>query len=158
MTPYEYSLEKARYHNLTVIENFDLSRYGDIEGLILGDKIFLSNTLTTDTQKHIILEEEINHHLYSNGNILDQTDISNIHQERTVRRETIKSVLPLVTLVSVIAELEDEATIENIAYKLEVNESFVLDTINFYETSFSGEIILGNYIVYFSPLRVYKVA
>lgn len=64
------------------IELFENNYIGKLDGLYLDNTITIKTNLKTDAEKKSVLAEELGHYYTSYGNILDQTKLENIKQEK----------------------------------------------------------------------------
>lgn len=78
---YEQLLNTADQEGLAVKEQ-PLSTH---DGLIRGTRIAIRKDIPTQAKKACVLAEELGHHYTSTGNILDQTEIEHVKQERKAR-------------------------------------------------------------------------
>ena len=78
---YEQLLDSADQEGLAVKE-VPLSTH---DGLIRDKCIAIRKDIPTQVKKACVLAEELGHHYTSAGNILDQTEVENIKQERKDR-------------------------------------------------------------------------
>lgn len=149
MTKYEDLLETARNEDLTVFENVNFKK--KIKGLIVNDKIGLSDDLKTISEKKCVLAEEIAHHFINTGDILGLNDSYNSYQEIKAHRYASDMILSVEVVINTIIDLREDATIANVAERLEVTEQFLEESLELYSKRFNGVIEYGNYFIYFSP-------
>ena len=76
--------------------------------------------------------EEVGHHVYTVGNILDQRKVSNVKQERVARAFAYNRLAPIERIKEAIAA----GCIENwqITEYLELDDDFVADAIEYYRS------------------------
>lgn len=148
---YEQLLIEAHNNDMIVKEvNFESSS----KGLIKNNKIAIRMDTPTAVEKACILAEELGHYFTSHGNILDQTKIINIKQEKRARNWAYEKLVPLHKLIRAY-----EAGVSNrfeLALYLDVIEEFLECAIEHYREKYGLYSIKGNYIIYFEPLGVYK--
>lgn len=149
MTKYEYLLETARNEDLTVFENVNFKE--EIKGLIVNDRIGLSGDLKTTTEKKCVLAEEIAHHFINSGDILGLNNSYNSYQEKKAHRYAVDMLVSVELVINTIIELREDATIANVAERLEVTEQFLEESLELYSRRFQGVIEYGNYYIYFTP-------
>lgn len=86
-----------RYEKLLVeidaeeIEIFENNYIGRMKGLYVDGTITLNSNIETDSEKACILAEEIGHYHTTTGNILDQSRIENVKQEKRARNWAYKN-------------------------------------------------------------------
>ena len=122
-------------------------------GLIRNRRIAINKNLT-QTKKTCVLAEELGHYHTTHGNILDQSCIKNRKQERRARGWAYERLIPVSSLVK--AYLEGNSTRYEVAEFLEVTEEFLEDTIQYYKEKHGSHYKLGNYLICFEPLAVYR--
>lgn len=149
MDCYERLLNTAGILGFNVIEKHFRSH---AKGLCKGNKIGISKAIETAAEKRCVLAEEIAHAYSTTGNILDQTKLNNIKQERQARRVAYEAMLPLYTLID--AYNQGLQTSFEVAEYLEVTEEFLLSALCEYRNKYGEYIRYKSYIVFFSPFRV----
>lgn len=121
----------------------------NLKGLYRNNKIFIDSKLETNKEKACILVEELGHHFTSYGDILDQSDIKNRKQEIIARRWGYKKLVGIVDLINAY-----NAGVKNryeLAEFLNVTESFIDETIEYYRAKYGTCYKIDNYIIYFQP-------
>lgn len=137
------------------IELFENDRIGRLKGLYFNNTITLNNNINTITEKKCVLVEELGHHYKTAGNILDQSDVRNVKQEKIARAwgyEKLISVLDLINAFKHGARNRYE-----LAEYLDVTEEFIEDVISHYRRKHGLYVVIGNYAVYFNPLSVLEM-
>ena len=137
-------MELARNEGLRVYE--DVHFKSDVNGLIVGENIALSEDLDSETERRCVLAEEIGHHQVNAGNILGDP-----YQEQKAHDYAIGLVLSVEMVVNAIIELKEDATVANVAERLDVTERFLNESLDLYSRRFEGSFRYGEYIVTFSP-------
>lgn len=126
---------EANKLNIDVIEvNFR----GNIEGLYCENTIAISNKIETTVKKNCIIAEELGHFHTTNGDILDQTSISHIKQEKRARNWAYEKLVPIDILVDAFNNCIT-GKFELAAY-IGVTDDFLLHAINHYKEK---GVILG---------------
>lgn len=124
------------------------------KGLYLNGIIALSCRLLT-VEKTCILAEELGHHETTVGNILDQTKIENVKQEKRARNWAYEKLIKIESLIS--AHKNGCRNKFEVAEYLEVTESFLEDTIKHYKEKYGLYYTVDNYIIYFEPLGILEM-
>lgn len=143
---YDNLLVEAEKIGLTVKEKpLD---YG-FKGLYKNNKIIIDQNITSTTEKRCILAEEIGHHYRTFGNILDQTDIGNLKQEKIARNWAYEKLVGIDSLINAF-NLGIRSRHE-LADHLCVTENFLDESINHYKEKYGMYYEIDNYIVCFEP-------
>jgi Zn-dependent peptidase ImmA (M78 family) len=148
---YERLLNEAQKQRIEVVEFFFRGR---IKGLYCNNVIGINRNSTT-VEKACILAEELGHYHTSVGDILDQTHLLNCKQENRARRWGYEKLVPLDKLIA--AHNSGFETIYEIADALEVTESFLSGALQHYIAKHGSHRRIQEYVVYFEPLRVFKL-
>lgn len=144
-------IDEALKNGLTVEEE---KLPGKVKGLLLVDKIYLDTSLTK-AEKIVALREEIEHHKYTVGNIIDIRDIRNKKQELLARWATYEKLLTYDMIIKAIES--GVANIYEFAEFVELPEDFVIEAINYYRQRYVA-VELGQYFIDFEgQLRVVKL-
>lgn len=146
---YENLVNLAEDEGLYVYE--DVNFKSSVNALIVDCKIALSKKLGRTSEKRCVLAEEIAHHFINEGDILEDS-----YQEGKAHRYAIDLILSVESVVNTIIELGEDATITNVAEKLDVTEKFLVESLKLYSRRFYGTFEYNGYIVTFNPLRVWK--
>jgi len=118
-----------------------------LKGLYSDNVIAISSRLNSSTEKACILAEELGHHYTSAGDILDQTKLSNVKQEKRARSWAYERLIPLNRLIDACA-----AGCRNryeLAEYLEVTEEFLDEAIKRYKEKYGLFYTVNNYTIYF---------
>lgn len=154
MTKYEEELERAKAMGLEVYEGFHFR--SSSKGMIVGDKIALSDRLYTEAEKLCVLAEEIAHYDTSVRNILDSKNSNNRHEEVIARRKAHDRVIGIPRLADALKN--DFSTFYEVAEFLGVTESFLKESIEHYRERYGKFIQLDdNTYLYFDPLGLFKI-
>ncbi len=145
MTAYERLLNEANGEGLTVKELPMVF----FDGLIRNRKIGIRKTIDTSIQKADVLAEELMHHKYTVGNILDQSVPENRKQENIARFHAYNKRIGIRGLISAF-EAGCKSRYEAAEY-LEVTEEFLQDAVDCYREKYGEYKTCDNYIVYFIP-------
>lgn len=151
---YEELLKEADSEGIYVIENLEFE--SQASGLISGDVIGLNKCLSTYSEKTCVLSEELGHYHTSVGNILDQTSEGNRKQEYKARLWAYNKMITIEKIISA-----KEAGCRNryeIAEHLNVTEPFLQDAIDCYRSKYGLGFQKGNYIIFFEPFNIYRMA
>lgn len=101
-------------------------------GMYRNGTIFIESSLT-EAEKKVILVEEYNHHLTTYGNILNQSNRSNVKQENLARKLTIEQLLPPKDLKKCFYDGYTQPW--EIADHLGLPEYFVKDSFTYFQES-----------------------
>lgn len=149
MNCYERLTDTAGKLGLCVIEKEFKS---SAKGLCKGNKIGISKSLEDVKEKRCILAEEMAHAFFTAGNILDQSDVSNIKQEHFARGQAYEALIPLSLLID--AYTQGYESRYEIAEYLEVTEEFLINSLWHYLNKYGIYKQHGNYTICFSPLSI----
>lgn len=147
---YEELLSEAQLQGLIVKEK-SLKAYN---GRIKGNRIAIKKDLHNNIEKKCTLIEEIGHHKRTVGNILDQSKVENRKQERLARAWGYEKLVDLLDLIN--AKKEGIRNRYELAEYLGVTEEFLNETLKFYKEKYGRMCFVGDYIIEFDPLEVYK--
>lgn len=150
MTAYEKLLHEAYNLGLIVKEVTLLTR----KGRCVGNRIAIDKNIKTDAEKACILKEEIAHYLTTVGDITDQTNISNIKQEKLARRIAIESLCSLEKIVKSIRHGAGDKY--DIIEMLNITEELFNEAVAHYTVK-QQYYIAGDIILHFNNiLRIYR--
>lgn len=139
----------AEYDGLEIHE-LDMS----LNGLYADNVIAISSRLETSAEKACILAEEIGHHKLNCGDILDQTNVVSVKQEKIARGWAYEKMVPISSIIKAY-ELRI-GNCEDFAEYLGVTEEFLEYAIRHYEVKYDNRFELDEYVIVFSPLGVMK--
>lgn len=145
---YEQLLDSADQEGLAVKE-VPLSTH---DGLIRDKCIAIRKDIPTQVKKACVLAEELGHHYTSAGNILDQTEIENIKQERKARMWAYNKQIGLSGILS--AYQYGCRNLHEMAEHLDVTEIFLKDALDSYLLKYGKCTVIDNYMIFFEPLGV----
>lgn len=134
-----------------IVKEFDLKT---AKGLCLGNRIAINKSLTT-IEKGCVLAEEIGHHLLTVGDILDQTKLCNIKQEKLARNWSYEKMIPLPSIIN--AYKYGISNKFELAEYLNVTVEFLQECINYYNCKYGLSTRYKEFIISFSPLTVLKL-
>ena len=146
---YETLLTEAQKENVEVAEIPFLR----VKGLYC-DRIIGINKGMTTAEKACILAEELGHYHTSAGNILDQEQLANRKLEKRARRWGYEKLVPLDKLIEAF-----NAGVQNrhdLTEYLDVTEKFLLAALKHYQEKHGKYRRVGNYIIVFEPLMVFR--
>lgn len=123
MTKYEKLL--SEYDDNLIIEERKMVN----DGLYSDGVVWLNKDLNS-ADKLSIVAEEIGHYETSSGDILDQTNISNVKQERNARKWAYEKVITLPEILSAFRKGHKE--IYDLAELFEVTEDFMRGCLKYY--------------------------
>lgn len=146
---YETLLTEARKENVEVAEIPFLR----VNGLYCDRVIGIRQSLTT-TEKACVLAEELGHYHTSAGDILNQKPLVNRKVEKRARRWGYEKLVPLDKLIEAY-NAKVQSRYELIEF-LDVAEEFLLEAIKHYQQKYGQYRRIGNYIIIFEPLMVFR--
>lgn len=139
-------LEQEAYENNITVKEVCLSSNSD--GLYKKGKIALNkDRLNTKAEKICTLAEELSHHHYNFGDIIDDKDINNRKQEYKARLHAYDKLIGLRGLVNAFnAKCQ---SLYEIAEYLEVTPEFLAEALECYRSKYGKYAILDNYAIIF---------
>lgn len=149
--PYESLLNEAYRHDIDIYEK---PMKPGIKGLYSDNIIWINKNISTSIEKACVLAEEIGHYHTSIGDILDQTKLSNIKQEKRARKWASERLVTPKMLV----EGFEKGCISRfeIADFLNVTELFLDEALKYYRDKYGTEIQVNKkHTLYLDPLSVY---
>ncbi|MEG0309135.1 MAG: ImmA/IrrE family metallo-endopeptidase [Clostridium sp.] len=148
---YEDLLKVATSLNITVKELSLETR----DGFCKGNRIAISKTLSTNAERLCVLAEELGHCLTTVGDITDQTKINNRKQELIARRWGYEKLIGIVDLIN--AHKHGCTQSYEVADYLDVTESFLEETIEYYRCKYENGYYFGDYWINFNQgLHIYQ--
>ncbi len=126
MTVYEKLLIEAYNRGYTVKELNLITR----KGHCFDKRIAIDKKIATTIEKACILQEELNHGIYTVGDISDQTKIENVKLEQFVRAKTIECLCCPDKIIDAIKK--NASTKDEIIEMLNVTEELFNYAINYY--------------------------
>lgn len=147
---YEELLKEAETHGLIVKEK-PLKAY---KGRIKGNRIAIKKDLNT-TDKKCTLIEELGHYHTTAGNILNQSDIRNIKQERLARAWGYRKAVGITKLID--AYKDGVRNRFELAQHLDVTEEYIEEVLKYYSQKYGLFYQIDNYVIYFDPLAVMEI-
>lgn len=139
------------YGDLDIKDTFALP--GKFKGFYDNGVILIDRDLPTSI-KYETLIEEVGHHKYTYGNIVDQSSISNKKYEMKARRYAFEKIVSLQGLVD--AFNHGVQNLHELAEFFEVSTTFVQDSLEHYKTKYGLQVKYGEYLIRFEPLTIYK--
>lgn len=149
------------YDNLMIeVENegiklYENNRIGRYKGLYFNNTITLNTNINTLAEKKCVLVEELGHHHRTAGDIIDQSDIRNVKQEKIARAWGYEKLVSVLDIIN--AFKNGISNRYEFAEYLGVTEEFLEDVIEHYRTKYGLLLKVGNYVIYFNPLSVLEV-
>lgn len=143
---YDDLLFETEKHGVQVIE---MKFKGKCKGLYGDNVIALSKDIETLKEKRCILAEELGHHHTSSGNILDNSNLSNLKQEKRARNWGYEKLVGIIDIIN--AYNAGTRNRYEMAEYLEVTEDFLESSIQHYKEKYGVFFEIDNYIVYFEP-------
>jgi len=148
---YEILQSEAAALNVEVQERIIKGR---IKGLYGDNVIWINKNIENSVEKACVLAEELGHYHTTTGDILDQSNILNVKQEKRARRWAYER---LVTLDNLIDSFRKGCRSRyEIAEYLNVTEEFLEDSLCFYREKYGTEVkVDDSHILILDPLAVY---
>lgn len=137
------------------IDIYEESMKPTVKGLYGNNTIWINKGIPTNTEKACILAEELGHFHNTNGDIIDQTKLTNRKQEQRARQWSYEKLIPLSSIVQA-----HEGGIGNryeLAEFLGVTEEFLEAALKRYQEKYGLCVTSGDYTVCFEPLRVLEM-
>lgn len=141
---YEELLSECDRYNLVVKEK----PLQSADGRILNRRIAIRRDMP-EVKKTCVLAEELGHYHTAAGDILDQTSVSRIKQERAGRLYAYDRLIGLSGIVR--AYHHRCSSKSEIADYLGVTEEFLIDAVDCYKSKYGTSVKIGNYIIVFEP-------
>lgn len=118
------------------------------KGRILGNRIAIKKDLT-EREKRCVMAEELGHFYTGQGDILNQSSVSNRKQELRGRLFAYNKLVGLTGIVD--AYKHHCTTLSESAEHLDVTEEFLKDAIGCYKHKYGDCVIVDNYLIFFEP-------
>lgn len=149
---YEVLLSEATSLDIDVQER---TMTNNIKGLY-GDKvIWINKNIDSTAEKICVLAEEIGHFHTTYGDILDQSKVLNIKQEKLARAWAYRRLVPLESLVSALKK--GFSTRYEFAESLNVTEQFLEECINYYQSKYGIWVKVDDkHTLRLNPLTLYE--
>ncbi len=143
MTYEDLLIESDKNNLITKEKELPISK-----GRIKGNRIAINKSLS-ETEKKCVLAEELGHYHTTNGNILDQSSVSNRKLEQ---RGRIYAYNKLIGIMGIVRAFENGCqTICEAAEYLEVTEEFFSDALQYYKQKYGTYVKIDNYAIFFEP-------
>lgn len=110
------------------VKIIEVEMVGKLKAVYIDSYIFIERGLSSN-EKRCILKEELNHHKYDLGNILEKKSDS-LKSENRTRRRTYEELIPLHKLKQTMKRCE---TLYELADELNVTEEFLQESFKHYE-------------------------
>ena len=147
LNAYEKLIVEAEDENI-IVKEMDFN--SDLDGLYFNNKIAINKKLSSIAEKTCILAEEIGHHHKNIGNILLQDTVDNVKQEQKAREYAYNKLVSIDNLVAAFSK--NLRTTYEISDYLDVTETFLLDSIEYYKAKYGIKVLECNdYFVQFVP-------
>jgi Zn-dependent peptidase ImmA (M78 family) len=138
---------EAEKEGIRIIENGQIGR---LKGLYVDSFIILN--AETEKEKRCILCEELGHHYTSYGNILDQTKIENIKQEKKARAWAYEKLINTDKLINALKHGVKNCF--ELAEFLNVTEEFVDDAFKYFKGKYGLYYKTNDIYITFEPLKI----
>lgn len=149
---YEQLQDEAASLNVVIKETY---LPGRLKGLYGENEILINKNIETTTEKTCVLAEEIGHHLYTVGDIIDQSKIMNIKQEKLARRWAFRKLIPLESFLH--AFNHGCRSRYEIAETLNVTEAFLEDSLNYYREKHGTFVRIDDlHVLFLDPLGIHR--
>ena len=144
---YEILLEESKKENIYVIENANFESQSD--GLISGDVIGINKYIRSNKKRACVLAEELGHFHTTYGNILSQSNVSDIKQEHRARVWAYNRLIGLTGIISCYKACCH--SLNDMAEHLDITEEFLIEALYYYRSKYGTHTHLDNYVIYFEP-------
>lgn len=147
-----YEALLSQYPHLIIKEVTDLPK--GLGGLYY-DNVILLDKHRSEKEKACVLAEELGHYHTTVGDIIDQSNVQNVKQEKLARKWASEKLFSPIDLVDAF-EIGCRSRFE-IADFLNVTELFLEESLTFYREKYGTEIQVDDiHTLYLDPLAVYK--
>jgi hypothetical protein len=146
---YESLLREATQQGIDIVERKMPPR---IKGLYSDGVIWINRELPTVAEKACIFAEELGHHHTTVGDILDQSKISNLKQEKRARAWAYERLVPLKKIIDACRSGVHDR--HELAEYLGIAEEFLQAAVDHYRDKHGLYVKVDKYIIYFNPLSV----
>jgi hypothetical protein len=149
---YERLQSEAAALNINVEEQL---MKGRIKGLYGKNVIWINKKIESKIEKACILAEELGHHHLTVGDILDQSKIANVKQEKLARKWAYMKLASPGLIIS--AYKSGCRTRFDIADYLNITEDFLEDAIKHYRSKHGMYVQVDDYTyLMLDPLAVFE--
>lgn len=148
---YEELLSEAASNGISVTE-LPLKAH---DGLCYENFIIINKDIQTQAEKACVLAEELSHYYLTAGDIINQNVVENRKQEYKARLLAYNRMIGLHGIIN--AYKNHCRNKYEMAEYLDVTESFLDETLDFYKSKYGTFTTLDNYIIYFEPLSVLEL-
>lgn len=126
-----------------------------IKGLYGDNVIWINKDIETTIEKACVLAEELGHHHMTAGDIINQSKIENVKQEKLARNWAYNN---LVTFESLIKAFKAGCRSRfEISEMLDITEDFLEESLKFYHEKYGNKVRADdNHVLFFSPLAIYE--
>lgn len=142
---YDELIIKATKDNIDILE---IPFKGKAKGYYSDGVIAINKKIETNAEKKCILAEELGHHYTTNGDILDNSILSN-KKEAIARRWAYRKLITLSKLIS--AFNHGICSKEELSEYLDVTPYFLDATLEYYKKRYGTHVELDGYIIFFEP-------
>ncbi|MBS6503111.1 MAG: ImmA/IrrE family metallo-endopeptidase [Clostridium sp.] len=149
MSNYENLISIAHSHGIKIIES-DLGIDKPF-GKCIGNLIIINNRVN-EYERFCVLTEELGHFNLTVGNITNQSNFNNRKQESIARRWSYEKVISPEDVIAAILSGVDN--IYDLSEKLNVSESFLLESIKHYKTKYGIYYVGKTHLLMFEPLHI----
>lgn len=122
-------------------------------GSYINGEIFIKFNLSEITKAEILFEE-LAHHKYTWGNILDQKDFNNRKFENYAKRAAYQNALPLDLILE--AYHYGISNLFELSQYSQLSEKYILKVIDFYKTKYGLSVYYKGHVIKFEPLQVFE--
>lgn len=150
MTKYEKLVVKTENENINVLEiNLGTNKKCGKYFCNKKEKTIVINSNITDSEKYEVLAEELGHHHTTSGNILNQSNIKNVKQEKRARNWGYEETVGIVQLIN--AFEKGIRSKYELADYLNITEQYLEQAIHHYKEKYGVCFEIDNYLIYFEP-------
>lgn len=127
-----------------------------IKGLYGDNVIWINKNIETSIEKSCVLAEEMGHYHTTVGDILDQSKLLNVKQEKRARKWAYKRLVPLNSFIH--AFKAGCRSRYEIAETLDVTETFLDESLKHYRSKYGTEVKVDkHHTLYLEPLAIYEI-
>ncbi|GEM00863.1 protein of unknown function [Halolactibacillus halophilus] len=124
------------------------------KGLYSDNVIWINKSITGIAKRGCVLAEELGHHYTSVGNILNQSKMNNIKQEKRARSWAYEKVIPLNKFIEAHKNLISSKF--ELAEFLSVTEDFLDEALERYKEKYGLFVEFKGFTIRFEPLAVFE--
>lgn len=147
-----YEKLMKEYPHITVKEVKKMPK--GLSGLYYDNVIHI-NKQVSYFEKHMVLAEELGHHVTTHGDITNLSDVRNKKLECIARRWAYEKVLSLDKMIDLFNK--NHLTVEDLCTDLEITPENLKTILDNYLARYGLSVVYKSYLISFDPLNIRKV-